>query len=1013
MDSFRGVLVQLCHRGAVLDAKEHISALADKLGPSLKEIDLSIKSSRASGDASEQDYDVKAEDAVDYEDFDEQYEGPEIQAASEEDYLLPKQKYFSAQVSLPSLDNQTSVFDDENYDDEEEFSKEHEVVENNSEAQIICSAGTSDEHLVPLIKNQKSSDEDLPSFGSFDMENASLALQDSEEEEHEVLQEPFDGKQGTSLPVLCIEDGMVVLRFSEIFGVNEPLKKGEMVLPISWILLFGVFVGSQRESIPNSLNAHWIFLFTQYLWRPKEKEIPVSLRRGSDLGNLSKKSTVLFKPREEGRETHKCRRTQSSGRPQTHQVQAADSSSQRYKAIDVSDAVEEDEEAFLKGSFPAPLVPKPSSLAQADYELVKGDDFDQSMFDNWEGSSMSPMQVDGQRKDSCLPAQPMKDETEADLSAGWRSPSCPRFYPLEQQDWENGIIWGNSPLAEHESSDNYVPSEPESFADAEIEEAGQKNLGLSQIEPDEKDHNHFLHSCNVLVEPFGSRKISESSNLTSSEKGPQILRLELQSRINESCCSDERKDNENKERQMGDAIRRLSMLSLRNKELLEGSWVDQIIWESSDSIPKPKLILDLQDEQMVFEISDNKDGKHLRAHAGAMIITRSTKSAPGITPDPLGQGGPALGRFNISNDKYYSNRKISQPSKSHAKKRVVHGVKIMHSVPAMKLQTMKPKLSKMACIHWTVNVDTSVCVTIVDGTAVSDGHGSLIEFLCWVLNVRLNSKSVQSSFRILNQPFGNSVGGMRNLGHIRMVVSPWEVLGVLLYGMGGCTGREGCKDIANFHRPKALWYPHDNEVAAKEQGKLSTQGPMKIILKSMGGKGSKLHVDALENVSSVKAKASKKLGENKPVRPPGAFKKKSELSVKDGHVFLMEYCEERPLLLGNTGMGARLCTYYQKSGPGDQTAALLRNGCDTLGTVLTLDPADKSPFLGDIKPGSSQSCLETNMYRAPIFPHKLASTDYLLVRSAKGRLSLRRIDKIYVVGQQVGLLSNAPFIILS
>ena len=68
------------------------------------------------------------------------------------------------------------------------------------------------------------------------------------------------------------------------------------------------------------------------------------------------------------------------------------------------------------------------------------------------------------------------------------------------------------------------------------------------------------------------------------------------------------------------------------------------------------------------------------------------------------------------------------------------------------------------------------------------------------------------------------------------------------------------KDIANFHRPKALWYPHDNEVALKEQGKLLTQGPMKIILKSLGGKGSKLHVDAEETISSVKTKASKKLG---------------------------------------------------------------------------------------------------------------------------------------------------------
>lgn len=113
------------------------------------------------------------------------------------------------------------------------------------------------------------------------------------------------------------------------------------------------------------------------------------------------------------------------------------------------------------------------------------------------------------------------------------------------------------------------------------------------------------------------------------------------------------------------------------------------------------------------------------------------------------------------------------------------------------------------------------------------------------------------------------------------------------------------------------------------------------------------------------------------------------------------YCEERPLLLSNAGMGARLCTYYQKTTPTDQTAASLRNNSDGLGTVLAIDPADKSPFLGEIHSGSHQSCLETNMYRSPVFPHKVAPTDYLLVRSAKGALSLRRIDKLYVVGQQV------------
>ena len=35
-------------------------------------------------------------------------------------------------------------------------------------------------------------------------------------------------------------------------------------------------------------------------------------------------------------------------------------------------------------------------------------------------------------------------------------------------------------------------------------------------------------------------------------------------------------------------------------------------------------------------------------------------------------------------------------------------------------------------------------------------------------------------------------------------------------------------------------------------------------------------------------KAQKLPGENKSLRPPGAFKKKSDLSARDGHVFLME-----------------------------------------------------------------------------------------------------------------------------
>ena len=111
-------------------------------------------------------------------------------------------------------------------------------------------------------------------------------------------------------------------------------------------------------------------------------------------------------------------------------------------------------------------------------------------------------------------------------------------------------------------------------------------------------------------------------------------------------------------------------------------------------------------------------------------------------------------------------------------------------------------------------------------------------------------------------------------------------------------------------------------------------------------------------------------------------------------------------MLSNAGMGANLCTYYQKSSPADQHGNLLCDKKDTLGNVMILEPGEKSPFLGEIQGGCSQSSIETNMYKAPVFPHKLQSTDYLLVRSSKGKLSLRRIDKTFAVGQQVCLLKD-------
>ncbi|GLJ39919.1 hypothetical protein SUGI_0816240 [Cryptomeria japonica] len=49
-------------------------------------------------------------------------------------------------------------------------------------------------------------------------------------------------------------------------------------------------------------------------------------------------------------------------------------------------------------------------------------------------------------------------------------------------------------------------------------------------------------------------------------------------------------------------------LSLQNSDLFDGSWVDKIICEGSEDAPIAKLIFNLQDDQILFEIVDAKEG---------------------------------------------------------------------------------------------------------------------------------------------------------------------------------------------------------------------------------------------------------------------------------------------------------------------------------------------------------------------------------------------------------------------
>ncbi|KAG2317599.1 hypothetical protein Bca52824_020721 [Brassica carinata] len=812
------------------DAKEHLSALAS----SLPDIMLLASSDCTTSDPAEQDYNEKAVDAVDYGDIDEEYDGPEVQVVTEEDHLLPKREYLSSAAASGSLYSKDSVFDDDDYDEEEE----HEL-------------------------------ERMPFEESFDSEDSeSVVLKEDKaleyEEEATILgnEKRLDTneKNVTSLPTLYVEDGTVVLQFSEIFAIHKPPQKR-----------------GKREN-----------RYITYRDRYKSMELVED-----DEGLLLK----------------------SHGRIDNH-VKQADLSQ-----LDV-----------------------PPLPTRGDLQLVKAGTFGSIIPESREFTKLG--------RDSCTMGELLKQDLEDDKSC--QSQSSMEVFPLDQHEWENRIIWENSPEVSGNSCESVESGiESESLllqgTNSAIE---QESFNVVNSREQAQAKNNKLVSFFVTpLESLGSRGSHTTSESTDkSRRHPHLLRLESQWDDDHLSEIDDA-GGKNLKQIKSDALGRFSRLGLQERDMGDDAWLDSIIWESAKELSRSKLIFDLQDEKMVFEIPGNRESKDLQLHAGSMILSRSSK--PKDERFQEGCGSNYGWQFNISNDKFYMNGKSCQQLQANANQFGVHSLRVLHSASAIKLQTMKNKLSN--------------------------------------------------------------------------------------------------KDIANFHRPKALWYPHDNELAIKQQGKLLSQGSMQIVVKSLGGKGSKIHVGIEESVSYLKAKASRKLdfketeavkifhmgkeledekslaeqnvhpnslvhilrtkvhllpwaqrlpGEHKSLRPPGAFKKKSDLSTKDGHVFLMEYCEERPLMLSNAGMGANLCTYYQKSFPEDQHGNLLRDKNDTLGNVMILEPGEKSPFLGEIQGGCSQSSIETNMYKAPVFPHRLQSTDYLLVRSPKGKLSLRRIDKIFAVGQQ-------------
>ncbi|KAF7558505.1 hypothetical protein G7046_g5653 [Stylonectria norvegica] len=133
------------------------------------------------------------------------------------------------------------------------------------------------------------------------------------------------------------------------------------------------------------------------------------------------------------------------------------------------------------------------------------------------------------------------------------------------------------------------------------------------------------------------------------------------------------------------------------------------------------------------------------------------------------------------------------------------------------------------------------------------------------------------------------------------------------------------------------------------------------------------------------------------------FLESKDLSINDNSTaVLFEYCERRPRVLSNFGMGNRLINYYRRKDSNDEEQLPKQE----LGEYRMLLPEDRSPFslFGTVDSGETVPTLHNEMYRAPVFKHNPRPNDFLVVRSTTGeagsRWYLHKIDHLHVVGQQ-------------
>ncbi|XP_003436646.2 transcription initiation factor TFIID subunit 1 isoform X1 [Anopheles gambiae] len=119
-----------------------------------------------------------------------------------------------------------------------------------------------------------------------------------------------------------------------------------------------------------------------------------------------------------------------------------------------------------------------------------------------------------------------------------------------------------------------------------------------------------------------------------------------------------------------------------------------------------------------------------------------------------------------------------------------------------------------------------------------------------------------------------------------------------------------------------------------------------------------------------------------------------DLTGRDGELILIEFCEEHPPLMNQVGMASKIKNFYKRKMGKDPGPPEFRFG--------ETHYAHTSPFLGILHHGQCIQAIENNMYRAPIYPHTIQETDFLVIRT-RNNYFVREMDALFTAGQECPL----------